>query len=180
VDDLARVGYRIIRRRLDKAITKHKKPRLEVFRLNHMSEQAPNPNSRVTLIPERDALGQPRVQLDWQLSPLDVHTIVRAQEIISEELHRAGLGHLHIELHGTTPPTDLHGGYHQMGTTRMHNDPRQGVVDGNCRVHGVSNLFIAGPSVFPTVGYANPVLTFVALALRLADHVKELMSGSQV
>jgi len=180
VDDLARVGYRIIRRRLDKAITKHKKPRLEVFRLNHMSEQAPNPNSRVTLIPERDALGQPRVQLDWQLSPLDVHTIVRAQEIISEELHRAGLGHLHIELHDTTPPTDLHGGYHQMGTTRMHNDPRQGVVDGNCRVHGVSNLFIAGPSVFPTVGYANPVLTFVALALRLADHVKELMSGSQV
>jgi len=58
----------------------------------------------------------------------------------------------------------------------MHTDPRQGVVDENCRVHGVSNLFIAGSSVFPTVGYANPVLTLVALALRLADHVKGLLA----
>ncbi|MBC7250181.1 MAG: GMC family oxidoreductase [Anaerolineae bacterium] len=180
VDHIAQAGFRSVQSRLDKALGKHKAPKVEVFRLNHMSEQAPNPNSRVTLIPEKDALGRPRVQLNWQLSPIDIHTIVRAQEIISEELRRAGLGYLHIELHGTTPPPDLHGGYHQMGTTRMHTDPRHGVVDENCRVHGVSNLFIAGPSVFPTVGYANPVLTFVALALRLTDHVKELMAQSRL
>jgi choline dehydrogenase-like flavoprotein len=62
-----------------------------------------------------------------------------------------------------------------MGTTRMHNNPKQGVVDENCQVHGTSNLFIAGPSVFPTVGYANPVLTIVALAVRLADHIKTIL-----
>jgi len=64
-----------------------------------------------------------------------------------------------------------------MGTTRMHIDPRRGVVDSQCRVHGLANLFIAGPSVFPTVGYANPVLTIVALSLRLADHIKGLLEG---
>ena len=62
-----------------------------------------------------------------------------------------------------------------MGTTRMHKNPKQGVVDENCRVHDIQNLFIAGPSVFPTCGYANPVLTTVALAIRLADHIKVLM-----
>jgi choline dehydrogenase-like flavoprotein len=58
----------------------------------------------------------------------------------------------------------------------MHVDPKQGVVDENCRVHSLSNLFIAAPSVFPTVGYANPVLTLIALAVRLADHVKKLLT----
>jgi choline dehydrogenase-like flavoprotein len=174
-DDIAATAFRNVRRRFERAFDKFKPPKIEVFTLNHMSEQAPNPNSRVTLAAERDALGCNRAQLDWQLSPLDIRTIIRAQEIIGEELRCAGLGHLHIELHDETPPPDLHGGYHQMGTTRMHVDPKKGVVDENCRVHGVSNLFIAGPSVFPTVGYANPVLTFVALAVRLADHVRKLM-----
>jgi len=64
------------------------------------------------------------------------------------------------------------GGKHHMGTTRMHDDPRQGVVDSDCRVQGVSNLYVAGSSVFPTGGYANPTLTIVALALRLAEHLK--------
>ena len=62
-----------------------------------------------------------------------------------------------------------------MGTTRMNVDPKKGVVDENCRVHSVPNLFIAGPSVFPTGGYANPALTIVALSIRLADYVKRLM-----
>ena len=60
-----------------------------------------------------------------------------------------------------------------MGTTRMHDDPQQGVVNADCRMHGVGNLFIAGPSVFPTGGYANPVLTIIALSVRLADHLKD-------
>jgi choline dehydrogenase-like flavoprotein len=65
------------------------------------------------------------------------------------------------------------GGYHHMGTTRMHADPRHGVVDANCRVHETDNVYVAGSSVFPTCGYASPTLTLVALALRLADHLKE-------
>lgn len=149
--------------------------KIGAFKLNHMSEQVPNPESRVTLADEKDALGQNRVRLNWQLSPLDIRTISRAQEIIDEELRRAALGYLHIKLKGETPPLDLHGGWHHMGTTRMHADPKQGVVDENCRIHSVSNLFIAGASVFPTGGFANPVLTFVALTLRLADHIKKIM-----
>ena len=59
-----------------------------------------------------------------------------------------------------------------MGTTRMSADPAQGVVDADCRVHGMANLYVAGSSVFPTCGSANPTLTIVALALRLAAHLK--------
>jgi choline dehydrogenase-like flavoprotein len=101
----------------------------------------------------------------------------RAQQIIGEELGRAGLGRLKIELDDddTRWPSKLEGGCHLMGTTRMHADPRRGVVDPDGRVHGMSNIYIAGPSVFPTVGCANPMLTIVALGLRLADHVKEVM-----
>jgi choline dehydrogenase-like flavoprotein len=67
------------------------------------------------------------------------------------------------------------GAFHHCGTTRMHINPKNGVVNENCRVHGMSNLFVAGSSVFPTIGYANPTLTIVALAVRLADHIKKLM-----
>jgi choline dehydrogenase-like flavoprotein len=59
----------------------------------------------------------------------------------------------------------------------MHDDPRFGVVDRNCRVHGIVNLFIAGSSVFPTAGYANPTLTIVALSLRLADHLTRVLAA---
>jgi choline dehydrogenase-like flavoprotein len=70
-------------------------------------------------------------------------------------------------------PQPVSGGWHHMGTTRMSDDPAKGVVDSDCRVHGLSNLYIAGPSVFPTGGYANPCLTMLALTMRLADHIKK-------
>lgn len=146
-----------------------------VFELDHMTEQAPNPDSRVTLSGEKDAFGRNRVRLDWRMTALDIRSIIRAQEVIDGELGKAGLGRLEIELKGEEPPSHLEGGWHHMGTTRMHRDPRKGVVDADCGVHGISNLFIAGPSVFPTCGYANPVLTIVALSLKLADHVSGLM-----
>jgi choline dehydrogenase-like flavoprotein len=117
-----------------------------------------------------------RVRLNWQLSALDKRTMARGQEIVAEEVGRAGAGRVKLELADDEPgwPAELTGGNHHMGTTRMHVDPKRGVVDENCRVHGIANLFIAGSSVFPTSGSANPTLTIVALSLRLADHVKEL------
>jgi len=147
------------------------------FRLNHMSEQTPDPQSRVTLSNELDSLGQNRVCLDWRLGELDIRTIVRAQEVIDCEMRRAGLGHLQIDLKEGKAPGHLHGGWHHMGTTRMHANAREGVVDPVCRMHGVPNLYIAGASVFPTVGYANPVLTTVALVLRLSDHIRMVMEN---
>ena len=173
LDDFAVTAYRNIKK---KALSIFNKRRIRLFRLANMSEQAPNPNSRVTLADDRDSLGQNRVRLDWRLSPIDMQSAIRSQEILQRELSRAKLGQLFIELSEETPPQKITGGWHHMGTTRMHVDPKQGVVDENCRVHGISNLFIAGPSVFPTGGYANPSLTIVALAVRLADHIKTLMA----
>jgi choline dehydrogenase-like flavoprotein len=180
IDDIARYGYRKVRRRL--AARNPHRP-LRAFRLAHMTEQIPNPESRVTLGSDCDRFGLRRVRLDWRLSALDMRSVVRTQAIVDSALRRGGLGRLHTELRDETlPPGEIpwsvHGGYHHMGTTRMHTDPRKGVVDADCRVHGIDNLFISGPSVFPTGGYANPVLTTVALALRLADHLKVRMKAA--
>ncbi len=135
---------------------------------------APNPDSRVTLSPERDALGMPRTRLDWRLSPVDHHSVRRTLELVGAEIGRSGLGRLQIVFPEgeNTWPADLAGGYHHTGTTRMSDDPKRGVVDRNCRLHGVSNLYVAGSSVFPGAGSGTPTLTAVALALRLADHLK--------
>jgi choline dehydrogenase-like flavoprotein len=140
-------------------------------------DPAPNPDSRVTLGTDLDKLGQRRVQLDWRLSPLDKHSIRKTLEIIGREIGRAGLGRLQIRIDDdeTTWPADIKGAYHHMGTTRMSDDPKQGVVDKDCRLHGISNLFIAGSSVFPTAGIGTPTLMVIALALRLADHIKKDM-----
>ena len=147
-----------------------------VFILNHMSEQTPNPESRVTLSDELDFLGQRKVRLNWQLCELDIRTIIRSQQVIDREIRRAGLGSLHIEMKDNDP-SEIHGGWHHMGTTRMHENPLHGVVDKDCKVHDISNLYIAGASVFPTVGYANPVLTTVALVLRLAEHMVHIIDN---
>jgi choline dehydrogenase-like flavoprotein len=74
------------------------------------------------------------------------------------------------------PKSDVFYGAHHMGTTRMHADPRKGVVDAQCRAHGMSNLSIAGSSVFPAVGFSNPTLTILALALRIADNVRATLA----
>jgi choline dehydrogenase-like flavoprotein len=147
--------------------------RPNVFRLSAMTEQAPNPESRVTLSAQRNSLGERRVRLEWRLDPIDIESIGKAGRILDEELRRAGLGRLESALDRDGMPPRIVGGWHHMGTTRMHIDPRRGVVDAHCRVHGVPNLFIAGSSVFPTSGYANPTLTVVALAIRLARHLRE-------
>ena len=147
--------------------------------LESKSEQAPNPESRVRLDPmKRDAFGLSRVKLDWRMLPIDRRTVIRAEEIVEGELGRLGIGRLAplapSEIEGW--PANLEGGWHQIGTTRMHEDPRRGVVDPDGKLHGVANLFVAGSSVFPTAGAAPPTLTIVALALRLADRLKQLFA----
>ncbi len=147
-----------------------------VYRLGHMTEQSPNPHSRVMLSSKRDRFGQPRVQLNWQLQDLDIRSVLRAHEILHANLVRSELGGLETEKYDEVPEIRILEGNHHMGTTRMHSDPKQGVVNEHSRVHGISNLFIASSSVFPTSGYANPTFTIGALAIRLADHLKGLLS----
>ena len=173
LDTFAVTGYRNIKKQILRLIDKR---RIRLFHLANMSEQTPNPDSRVTLGSDIDQLGLRRLRLDWRMTEFDIQSAIRSMEIIDRELHRARLGRLYIDLDHETPPQRITGGWHHMGTTRMHTDPKFGVVDENCRVHSTSNLFITGPSVFPTGGYANPSLTIVALAIRMADHIKRLMA----
>lgn len=146
------------------------------------AEQAPNPDSRVTLSNETDALGMPRINLDWRFSDIDKHTVSKLMSVFDAELRRCGYGHLDkspwLAKDGPTWETDPlisnHpiGGYHHIGTTRMAANAREGVVDAEGRVHGLANLYVAGSSVFPTGGWANPTLTILALALRLAGEIE--------
>ncbi|MDZ7693136.1 MAG: GMC family oxidoreductase [Balneolaceae bacterium] len=143
------------------------------YLLNIMSEQVPNPESRITLGRDKDCFGQNKIELNWKLNSLDIDSIKRFQDVLNRELRNNRLGYLDIDLKNDLMSKKIHGGYHHMGTTRMDTDPKGGVVDENCRVHGIDNLFVSGSSVFPTVGYANPTLTIVAMAIRLADYVKQ-------
>lgn len=165
-------AYRNLKRKTLIALNKQRKM---IFKLINMSEQAPNPNSRVVLGTKRDALAQNRIQLNWKMSPQDMQSADTSLEILDRELQAAGLGRLYYEDANQIAPLRIKGGWHHMGTTRMHTDPLKGVVDEHSRVHGISNLFIAGPSVFPTSGYANPSLTIVALTIRLADRLTKIM-----
>jgi choline dehydrogenase-like flavoprotein len=135
-------------------------------------EQVPRPQSRVFLADARDRLGVNTLVLDWKIGAEETTAILRLQELFAERLERQGIGKFSRSEPDSAGPQYTDASHH-MGTTRMSDDPRQGVVDRNTRVHDVENLFIAGSSVFPTVGYANPTLTIVALAIRLADHLKQ-------
>jgi hypothetical protein len=145
-------------------------------RIGHLTvinfcEQAPDPASRVTLSDKRDALGVNRLVLDWRIGEAERRSVAHLHETIGRAVERAGIGTLEV---GAGAADELHftDASHHMGTTRMSDDPRAGVVDRNCRVHGLSNLYVASSSVFPTAGHANPTLTIVALTLRLADLIK--------
>lgn len=166
------------------------------IRLNTIVEPAPDPDSRITLGPDRDALGLQRALVDWRLGPMVRRTFDRTWAVIADSLARAGIatvdlpspiesqewsvpdslryyhwGHGTMLEQGDTWPRLPDWTWHHMGGTRMHASPRHGVVDSDLRVHGLSNLWITGSSVFPT-GAANfPTMTLVALTLRLADHL---------
>jgi choline dehydrogenase-like flavoprotein len=138
----------------------------------YFCEQPPTASSRVTLSPERDALGMQRLVLDWQIDESVYHGIERLQEMLARRLEETGIGRL--EPTGGRPSfTDAS---HHMGTARMSQHPRDGVVDTDCKVHGISNLYVASSAVFPSAGHANPTWTIVALALRLAHHLKSAVN----
>jgi choline dehydrogenase-like flavoprotein len=132
-------------------------------------EQAPNPDNRVMLGSDTDALGLRKPVLCWSWTELEQRQLHGTRRRFADALEASGHGRVEIASDGREPDPNAH---HHAGTTRMHLDPRSGVVDATCRVHGVENLFVAGASVFPTAGFANPTLTIVALAARLADHLR--------
>ena len=152
--------------------------------LRIFSEQAPNPTSRVTLADRRDRFDMPMTRLEWHLTEQDFHTMREAVMgfggwLATEDLGRARMAEW---LSAATPafPTirkDRVAHHHHMCTTRMAHDPQFGVVDRDCRVFGIDNLYIAGSSVFSTGGYANPTFTIIQLALRLADHLTTRARG---
>src|ERR1700743_1580808 len=150
------------------------------FQLFTRIEQAPNPNSRITLDTEKDALGVPRGMLHWELTPLAKRSIRGIYELMGQQLGLISKGRIRLmeylrDENDNTWPEFTGGGWHHMGTTRMSDDPKQGVVDANCKVHGISNLFMTGSSCYATAGAPNPTLTLVALTLRLSDHLKKVV-----
>jgi choline dehydrogenase-like flavoprotein len=147
------------------------KSRSNSYPLDLNVEQSPEPSSRITLTNEKDSFGIPKLLIDWRTNDVDKNTVKTGIKIIRDEFHSSGCGELSID-------EDKLGNYwpvggHHIGTTRMAISSRDGVVDENCQVHGVSNLYVASSSVFPTSSHANPTLTIVALAIRLADHLKD-------
>jgi choline dehydrogenase-like flavoprotein len=144
------------------------------YALEFHGEQAPNPDSRLTLSDARDRLGMRRLRADWRVTPLDLESLTQAYGLLATELERTGVGALDYTPEGVTAAAMSAGAYggHHIGAARMSADPALGVVDPNCRVHGVENLYLASAAVFPTSGQANPTLTILALALRLADQLQ--------
>lgn len=170
--DMARCGW---------SEWKNKDRKFGYFEVWSLIEQSPDPENRVTLSDQIDRLGCRKAKLHWNWSDSDAARIKRAQEILAEDISRSGLGKLKLyRRDGDKPFMMSPTAHHHMGTTRMHHDPKQGVVDVNCQVHGLSNLFIASSAVFPTGGYANPTLTVLALAIRIADRVKDMMTAPAV
>lgn len=149
-------------------------PAVTTVRVRNYLEQAPVQNNRVTLSAKKDRFGNPLAKVSWSLSELDKKTVVVFHRLLKAEFATRGIGELVSPLlPGSSQefPTFTDASHH-MGTTRMGSDWRTSVVDGNCKLHGVDNVFVAGSSVFPTSGYANPNATIVALAIRLADYLK--------
>ena len=141
----------------------------------YFCEQPPDPESRVLLSDHLDRVGLPKVELRWKIDDQVTDSLRRLESLIADRLRSAGVG---ILTPGAGEPRFTDASHH-IGTTRMSESERLGVVDADCRVHGTNNLYVAGSSVFPSAGHANPTLTIVALALRLSEHIADRVVGSR-
>lgn len=141
------------------------------FSLEMNGEQAPLAASRVTLSQQIDVLGMPKIRVDWRYSPSDIDSLRGTLDLIAQEIERSGVGRFTYQRETLEEDLTRFGAYggHHIGTTRMGHDERTSVVNSDCQVHSVHNLYIAGSAVFPTSSQANPTLTLVAMALRLGD-----------
>jgi choline dehydrogenase-like flavoprotein len=137
----------------------------------------PSSGNRVTLSDARDVNGQPLARVRHRCTELDRRSMVELHRALREELSANGIGELEGDLERAEPwPIDQDASHH-MGSTRMGLDPRTSVVDPELRVHGTANVWVAGSSVFPTSGCANPTYTIVALSIRLARHLRNVRSS---
>ena len=146
-------------------------------------EMTPDPERRLTLTGDRDALGMPRLSLKTTQPQGDFLLYQKVLEELGRQLLASKTGMLRLNyhdrdgwMHGMTAQKQLWWGNHHLGTTRMNVDPKKGVVDADSKVHGVANLFVAGSSVFPTYGSSNPTMNLLALTLRLAEHLKTVLT----
>jgi choline dehydrogenase-like flavoprotein len=149
--------------------------KLRSVSIEGISEQRPDPQSRVMLSNRTDALGMPMARIDWRDDVAARRSLMRLGRLLANESNLIGLPTPQLEdwvTEGRPQDGVLIDSAHTAGTTRMSDDPKQGVVDSNCRVHDVAGLYVAGASVFPTSGHANPTLMILALAVRIADRIK--------
>jgi choline dehydrogenase-like flavoprotein len=143
-------------------------------------EQRPDPDSRVRLSTRKDAVGMQLAQIDWRISEQEKESIATLGRLIAQEFARIGFPPLRLAewiVHNRLDEGIFIDIAHPIGTTRMADTPENGVVDRHCQVHGLWDVFIAGSSVFPTAGHANPTQTIAALSVRLADRLKNQVFG---
>ncbi|MGI4792780.1 MAG: GMC oxidoreductase [Janthinobacterium lividum] len=171
----------LIVRGLHTRLVKGQRVRRKVERIGFLvsSEQVPNPESRVQLAERKDWLGLPITKINWQIAELEARSHAALARTIASEFERLALPRVQLAewvKQGRFADAKFVDGCHPMGTTRMAINPRNGVVDADCQVHGVDKLYVAGSSVFPTASHANPTLMIIALAVRLSDHLKKTLS----
>jgi choline dehydrogenase-like flavoprotein len=166
-----------VARYLNSRLVRGRKPRIHRARLRNFIEMEPDPDNRVTLASERDAYGERIAHVSHRCTERDQRSLLALHEVLREEIARTGIGRMESDLATANPwPIDQDASHH-MGTTRMGTDPNVSVVDPRCRVHAVENVYVAGASVFPTSGSANPTFTIVALSIRLARHLRDEVFG---
>lgn len=172
VTDLRRVSaylwFRLVARR---------RPRIKVARLRNFMEMEPRPENRVTLSQRLDPNGVPLPRVEHDTSELDRRSLVELHRVLARELEAAGAGRLETSLDREPEWPITQDASHHMGTTRMGQDPATSVVDRDLALHGVEGLWLAGASVFPTSGCANPTFTIVALSIRLAAHLRRTLGA---
>jgi choline dehydrogenase-like flavoprotein len=145
------------------------------FRLGVDVQQAPRPESRVSLADAVDAFGLRRAKLDWRLGEAEIASIAAFAEAAKAGFEEAGIAEVRIDPDVAARSSDvlsrLHDQSHHIGTARMAAEPDRGVVDPDLRIFGTENAYVCGSAVFPTSGFSNPTHTILALAMRLSDHL---------